>query len=112
MTDNSNASSSFSIVYDDIENNEGAKGLFSNSKQLTRKIGTLNADTLAKNFNDFCKQMENVFDNITESVKNYELQTVELSIDISAKGEVRFIGSLSSELKGGVKLTFSKKGEK
>lgn len=109
MIENSNAGSSVSIIYDENESNEGAKGLFSKSNQLTRKIGMLDTGTLAKNFNDFCLQMEFIFDNITASVRNYELQTVELSIDISAKGEVRFVGSISSELKGGVKLTFARK---
>ena len=39
-------------------------------------------------------------------MKDYDLHSIELAIDITAKGEVRLIGSLSTELTGGLKLVF------
>ena len=98
---------SISIVYDEEEQEEGAKGPL--STKLVRKIGKLDTKRLAENLSDFCKQIGKTFENVTTKVKNYELQSFELSVDITAKGEVRFIGNIGGEIKGGLKLVFTKR---
>ena len=103
---------SISIIYDEIEQQEGAKGIWNSANQIIRKIGIVDIKKLTENLNDFCQQIGKVFQGVTTSVEDYELQSFELSVDITAKGEVRFIGSLSSELKGGLKIVFTKQEPK
>jgi hypothetical protein len=53
--------------------------------------------------------MGNVFEGITTAVKNYELKNVEIVVEITAKGEVKLLGSgVTGDMKGGIKLIFSR----
>lgn len=94
------------IIYDEAEQQEGIKGPLSTTRQMVKKLGRLDTDELANNLNSFCKQIGEIFDGVTTSVKNYELQSFELTVDVTAKGEIRFVGSVGGELKGGLKLVF------
>lgn len=96
------------IVYDELETYEGAKGIGSIAGQMVRKVGTLNTEELANNLSLFCQHIGQIFAGVTTTVKDYELHTFELVVEVSAKGEIRFIGSAASELKGGLKLVFTR----
>lgn len=97
------------IIYDEWETYDGAKGIWNSSKNLIRKAQKLNEKEFMNNLNNFCNVIGRVFQSVTTSAENYELDKFELTIDISAKGEIRLVGSASSELKGGIKLIFARK---
>jgi hypothetical protein len=39
---------------------------------------------------------------------DYELTHIELLVETTAKGEIRFIGGASAEIKGGIKIVFER----
>ena len=97
------------VVYDDYELEQGAKGIWDSSIQTVKKLGVLDTAKLADNLKQLCKHLGAVFENVTTAVENYELQTVEVVVDITAKGEVKLLGSgVSGDMKGGIKLVFSR----
>lgn len=106
MPTKSEDESKIQIIYDEVEQQEGIKGPLSTTKQMVKKIGRLDTEELASNLNSFCKQIGNIFEEVTTAVKNYELQSFELTVDVTAKGEIRFVGSVGGELKGELKLVF------
>ncbi|HKQ03740.1 MAG TPA: hypothetical protein VJ464_01310 [Blastocatellia bacterium] len=99
---------SISIIYDELETVSGSKGLGDVTGRIVKKIGTLDTATLASNLTAFCKQIGTTFEGVTTAIRDYELHGFELAIEVTAKGEIRFIGSATSELKGGLKLIFTK----
>ncbi len=112
MTDETMSSaepmSGITIVYSEFETQPGGKDLFGSSRRLVDKVGTVNADALARNLQSFCEQVDKAFDGVSAVVENYQLDTVEITVEVGAKGGIRLIGSASSELKGGLKLIFSR----
>lgn len=99
------------IIYDqqELDQESGEKGIFTASLTQTRRIGELEVEHLAETLKQFCSTMGQTFQGVTTAINDFELRTVELSVDVTAKGEVRLIGSLGTELKGGLKLTFERK---
>jgi hypothetical protein len=75
---------------------------------LADKVGTVSSDVLAKNLQSFCEEIGEAFDGVSTAVKNYQLDSVEITVQVSASGEVRMIGGVSAELTGGLKLIFSR----
>lgn len=107
MSDNIEQSSIL-VIYEDLEEVEGTKGIFGSALHAAQKIGVLNTEALTNNLKWFCNQMIGMFHGITTSVKNYELDKIEIVIEVTAKGEIKLVGGVSSDLKGGVKLVFQK----
>lgn len=50
-----------------------------------------------------------IFERVTTTIDRYELQSFEVALEVTAKGEIRFIGSAASEVKGGLKLVFARR---
>jgi hypothetical protein len=101
------------VIYDDYELQQGAKNIWNTSIPTVRKLGVLDTAKLADNLKELCKHLGTVFDKVTTAVENYELQTVEVVIDITAKGEVKLLGSgVSGDMKGGIKLVFSRQSRR
>jgi hypothetical protein len=111
MTDQTEGSTIL-VIYDDYEVEEGVKGIWSTSVQAVRKIGILNTQELATNLKTFCKQMGDIFEGVTTSISHYELNSVEIVIETTARGEVKLVGSgLAGDLKGGIKLVFARQNQ-
>ncbi len=106
-----NEPKSITIIYDELEFDRGLgeKGLFATKITQTRKIGELDAENLAETLKKFCSTIGKTFQGATTAIDDYELKTFELNVDVTAKGEIRFIGSFGTELKGGLKLIFERK---
>ncbi len=97
------------ILYDEYEQEEGAKGIWDASIRTVKKMGVLDTSALAANLQELCKQMGQIFEGVTTAVKNYELKNVEIVVDITAKGEVKLLGSgVTGDMKGGIRLVFSR----
>lgn len=96
------------VIYDEYEEIQGGKGVWS-SIEAVRKIGILNTEELAKNLRNLCADMSRVFDDATSINNDFQLRTIEIVVEVSAKGEVRLVGNgLGGELKGGLKLVLSR----
>jgi len=94
------------IVYEELETIEGGKGLGAAVERLVRRTGTLDITQLASNLELLCRQLGAAFQGVTTAVKDYEVQEFEVTVDVTAKGEIRLVGGISSEIKGGLKLVF------
>jgi hypothetical protein len=90
------------------EHQPGEKGFFDASRRLADKVGTVSSDVLAKNLQSFCEEIGEGFDGISTVLKHYQLDSVEITVQVSATGEVRLVGGASTELSGGLKLIFSR----
>jgi len=95
-------------VSSDFEQQSGEKGIFDASRRLVDKVGYVSSDVLAKNLQSFCEEIGEAFDGVSTVVKNYQLDAVELTVQVSATGEVRLVGGASAQLTGGLKLIFSR----
>ncbi|WP_240490761.1 hypothetical protein [Amycolatopsis vancoresmycina] len=85
---------------------DGEKGLFSTARQVAGRIGELDSEELARNLSAVCSRLANAFRRAGEASEAFGLDAFEVNLDLTAKGEVRLVGSFSSEIKGGVKLVF------
>ena len=96
------------VVYQDdqLSNADGSKGVFSRATEQMARVAPLNLAEFTDNLHALCSQLGEVFDAVNLQVHNYELETIELTVDVTAKGEVKFIGSVGTEFKGGLTLSF------
>lgn len=92
------------IIYSDDA--AGEKGLFSGSKSIPARIGQIDSDELAQNLSAICTRLAKAFTKAQEATGSFDLDEFEVTLDLSAKGEVRVIASVSSEIHGGLKLVF------
>jgi len=85
---------------------DGEKGLFSAARELPARLGMLNPDKFGQNLAAVCGRLAASFRTVGELTESFEVESFEVSLDLTAKGEVRLIGSASSEIRGGIKITF------
>jgi hypothetical protein len=102
------SASGITIISSEFEQRPGEKGILDASRHLADKVGSVSSDVLAKNLQSFCEQIGEAFDEVSTVVKNYQLDSVEITVQVSATGEVRLIGGASTQLTGGLKLIFSR----
>src|SRR5829696_4253174 len=100
--------SGITIISSEFEHQQGEKGIFDAPRRLADRVGTVSSDVLAKNLQSFCEEIDEAFDGIETAVRNYQLDSVEIMVQVSASGEVKMVGGVSAELTGGLKLTFSR----
>jgi hypothetical protein len=96
------------IVYDEISAIEGEKGLGGITSKIVKKVGVLDTEKLADNLSAFCKYIGRAFEGVSTTIKDYDLESVELAVEVTAKGEIWFMGSVSADAKGGLKLVFKR----
>jgi hypothetical protein len=88
------------------EPDEGGKGFFSQAGASAATVLSLDTDALAEKVKDLASLFGKVFDRVSESVT---LEKIELSIEVTAKGEIRLIAAGGVETKGAIKLILSRK---
>lgn len=98
------------VITIDDEPIDGEKGLFSTARRAAGRVGALDADVLASNLSMLCDQLGQLVDQTASGSAAFELESFEVSLDVSARGEVRLVGSVSSEIRGGMRLTFRRRG--
>jgi hypothetical protein len=97
------------LRYVDDEQTEGEKGLFGASRQAVTRTTTVTAGVLSANLSAFCEQMAGLVESAAmppDKSSRFELESFEVTVEVSAGGEIRMIGSVSTEIKGGLKLIF------
>ncbi|HEX6684256.1 MAG TPA: hypothetical protein VF062_15740 [Candidatus Limnocylindrales bacterium] len=98
------------VITIDEEPVAGEKGLFSAAQRASGHVGALDPNVVAGNLTSLCEQLSDMVDAAAAAASGaFELDCFEVSLDISARGEVRLIGSVSSEIRGGMTLTFRRR---
>jgi hypothetical protein len=98
------------IVYlEGSERVDGEKGIFGAARQASARVGAVAAGELAEHLASVCRQLSSTFNAVQRSADAFDLDSFEVTLDITASGQVRLIGSVSSELHGGLKLTFTRR---
>ena len=105
-------SQGLTIVYEEVESPTGTKGAWQATGDLIRKVARVDPDLLRERVREFCAQIAQVLPGAGDAIGNYELESVELNVEITAKGEVRLVASASTEVKGGLKLVFRRAAHK
>ena len=74
-------------------------------------MGSLDGAVLSANLTAFCARISEALTSAAEVAGGFKIQSFEVTADITARGEVRMIGSISSEIHGGVKLIFTRQSQ-
>lgn len=93
------------IVYTD-DRPDGEKGLFSAARTLSSRVGAISSGDLAANLSSVCARLAEVFQSAQRATGGFALDEFEVTLELSAGGEVRLVGSASAEFRGGIKLVF------
>jgi hypothetical protein len=72
--------SGITIVSSEFEQQAGEKGVIDASRRLADKVGTVSSDVLAKNLQSFCEEIGEAFEGVSTVVKNYRLDSVEITV--------------------------------
>lgn len=96
------------VLYDDIETTSGEKSMFRSAASRTPKVGPLDATALQENLTELTAQLSDVLQNVDTPERAFGLGQFEITVELTAKGELRLIGSVGAEVKGGLKLIFSR----
>ncbi len=70
------------------------------------RIKLLDAEKLRKSVGSLARQVTGLFDDL-EHDDRYRLETVQVSLEISAEGGVSLIGTAKAGARGGITLTFA-----
>jgi len=100
--------SSIAVVYSDYDAVEGEKAIFGGAKRAVTKMGVLDTAALADSLDSFCSDLGVVFERIGTAIGRYDLESIDVTIEVTAKGEIRLVGSAGVEVRGGLKLTFAR----
>jgi hypothetical protein len=106
------SASGITIVSSEFEHQRGEKGIFDAPRRLVYKVGTVSSDVLAKNLQSFREEIGGTFAWVSTVVKNYQLDSVEITVQASATGDMRLVGGASTKLTGGFKLIFSRQARR
>jgi hypothetical protein len=85
---------------------DGSKGVFTRGREVLMHVAPLNVADFSDNLQTLCSQLGEIFERITPRIRAYDLDSIELTVELTAKGEVRLVGCVGTELKGGLKLSF------
>ena len=96
------------IIFDAPEDIRDSKGLSDAYERATRKLGDLNITVFQEKLTTLCLKLSEAIHSLDSERSEYFLESFEVNVDVTAKGEVRLIGSVSSEVKGGIRLVFKK----
>jgi hypothetical protein len=105
VTDTNVTGSLIPIIYTDYDVT-GEKGLLSTVRTASSRIGVLDSTQLADNLSTVCERFSSVFRAAQHATDGFELHEFEVAVEVTAAGEVRFVGSVSTEIRGGMKLVF------
>lgn len=107
MDETAIAAETITIVYADTE--PGAKGL--SPRDVVTKIGSLDSAILSANLTAFCKRISGALTSAADVADGFRVDSFEITADITARGEVRMISSVSGEIHGGIKLIFTRQSK-
>ncbi len=104
----SSENNSITIVTIDNRANKGIKNQIINttSEMIYQAI---DKDVLEQNLRECINNIGSVLNNVNKEMDNYNLDEVEVSLQIDATGSVNLIGGLSAGVTGGITLKFKRR---
>lgn len=91
-----------------IDDDGGEKVVFGRTREKLLRVTSVSVGTLGENVTSLCEYVGRIFSMSQAAVGDLTLDTVEVTVEVTAKGEVRLIGAASAEVKGGLKLQFKR----
>jgi hypothetical protein len=88
---------------------EDSKGIWDQTDKKLRKVLAVGADELSTRVQELAEGLSQVLERVHESIGKYGLDALEVTAEITARGEVRLLGCVGSDIKGGLKLVFRRK---
>lgn len=82
--------------------------MFGRTREKLLRVTSVSVGTLSENVASLCEYVGQVFSMSQAAVGDLTLDAVEVTVEVTAKGEVRLIGAASAEVKGGLKLQFKR----
>lgn len=101
------ATEPITVIYTELNEPAGKKVYLLYGKRRLRSA-LLTLPRWPRILRHFCKRISDALTSAAETSSGFTLKSFEVTIEISARGEVRLIGSASSEVRGGVKLIFTR----
>lgn len=88
-----------------------SKGIGSQLMNTTSEViyQSIDKDVLEQNLRECINKIGSIVSNISNEMNNYNLDEVEVSLQIGATGSISLIGGLSAGATGGITLKFKKK---
>lgn len=65
-------------------------------------------DTLQKNLTEFIGRLGTSLENIQSGISNYDLDEIEINIEVSATGSISLVGAIEAGATGGITLRFKR----
>jgi hypothetical protein len=102
----------FLVVIEEEDTVAGSKGLWNETSARLRRVAAVAVEDLSAQLQKFAVDLCTALENVSAAAGSYELDAVEVTTEITSKGEIRMIGSVGADVKGGLKLVFRKRNEK
>ena len=92
------------------EKTDLSKGFFTDNlgKNINKITSKIPANLVVDNLSSLIAVFSNCFNSIHTSNGSYELDEIELKVEISAEGQIALVGSIGAECTGGITLKFKK----
>jgi len=75
---------------------------------VTRSVSNFSTftDIFSQKLGDFCDSFAKGIDPVNSRLSHYMLDTIEMHIELTSKGEIRLVASANADVRGAIKLTF------
>jgi hypothetical protein len=87
---------------------DGEKAVFGRARDAAARVSSVGAAQLAANMTRLCRQVGAVFAQASTVADDLELKSVEVTVEVTAGGELRLVGAVSTQVTGGLKLVFTR----
>lgn len=102
------AEKSLQVLYADRSDDPDSK-FFGSGRSVVTRIGEIQPATLATNLSQVCAALEGVLDEVQSRDSGFRLSSFQVTVELTGSGEVRLVGAVSVEVKGGITLTFDRR---
>ena len=75
---------------------------------VTRSVSNYSTftDIFSQKLGDFCDSFAKGIDPVNSRLSHYMLDTIEMHIELTSKGEIRLVAAANADVRGAIKLTF------
>lgn len=87
------------------DNDDDAKGF----TDLIISHFSVDTEVLKRNFSEFMCKIDACFADLDSAVKNFEMDEIDLNLSVSGSGEISLIGSVKTEVQGGITVKMKRK---
>ena len=84
-----------------------SKGLFDTSMTFVNR--EISSQKIAQNINDIVKKLAESLSEVKET-NSWEVDEITLKLEISASGEVKLVGAISTGMSGGIEIKLKRRG--